>query len=670
MKKSLKNRLILMFLVFISVPLIVLGAFAGIMTRNSIQNKMEQQVRETSVQTVQLINQEIQSAGQYIQSLSINMPLINLANGDDSKRDEVFNYLSQLQKQNSKEIELLAITDISGKEIINNTTIKCDIDLKDRAYVQEALKGNYSVSDAIISKTTGQRVIAMAYPLKLDNKVVGTIIASIKFDNITNQISQVKIGQKGYAYMIDKNGLIVYHPDKKKVFTENLSNISDTDLKTLVAKMKTGRSGEGYYTYSGTKKFASYASVYNWCIVTTADYNETMSSVNEILLGTILLILFSAAAAIIIASFITKKNIINPIKKLENLMNLAGEGDLTVRAKIKTRDEIQALGEYFNKMLEHQTHIIQSIRGGSSDLVAASEEISASSEEISSSTQQINSNIDEVALNAENENKIIVDTSEVLVQLSSLVQIAQSKALVSKKNSEYAMEAAQEGRIRVERTVEAIEDINNFTNDIGDILTVLDDLSKKVGGIIETINSISSQTNLLALNAAIESARAGEHGKGFAVVAEEVRKLSEQTNLGATEISSLINQMVNQIDKAVKSANSGKETVDYGVTAVKETDKSFISIINAVEQISKDIQQTVDITKDEVANSDQIIKLIDSIATIAETTARNSSQVASSAEEQTITMESLAGASQEISAMAISLNNLVERFKIEVEKHE
>jgi methyl-accepting chemotaxis protein len=342
----------------------------------------------------------------------------------------------------------------------------------------------------------------------------------------------------------------------------------------------------------------------------------------------------------------------------------AGDGDLTVRVKITTKDEIQALGEYFNEMMEHQSVIIGNVRKGSEELAASSEETAASTEEISASTQEISASIQEVASNAENQNNSIIETSKVLVQLSSLIQIAQNRAYKAKDHSNHTMDTALQGRTKVKGTVEAIENISKVSAETEDILKVLNELSNKVSGIIGTINNISSQTNLLALNAAIEAARAGEHGKGFTVVAEEVRKLSEQTSTEANQIASLVNEMVTQIERAVKSMDLGNQAVENGVIVANETDESFISIIDAVEQIVKDIEQIVDVTKDEVANSDQIVKLIDSVATITEITASNSEEVAASAEEQASIIQNLAAISEETSAMANSLNNLVEKFKI------
>ncbi|SHH02516.1 methyl-accepting chemotaxis protein [Tepidibacter thalassicus] len=663
MKKiSLKIKLIFMFLIFISIPLIILGFTSSFMTSRTMQHVTEQELRKLAVQTAESIQESINSVNMYVKLLSYNEDFVKAAYSGGSY--EVYEYLSKLQDENKDKIDMLFITDASGKGVISSKYENFDIDLSDRLYIKKALGGSPAQSEVILSKVSNKPVIAIAYPLMFDNKVVGTICASINFDVISKHVAEIKVGKHGYAYMIDRNGLFVYHPKKEKILNENLGNTDNVELKKIVDKMKSGETGEGYYTYEGVYKFVVFAPVNNWVVAVTANYDEYMASAIKIKNNTIMIVVISLFISIILAYLLTNKNIINPIKELESLMTKAGNGDLTVRSNINTRDEIQTLGEYFNNMIEHQSNIIKHVRQGSKELAASSEELSASTEEISASTEEISNNIQEVAANTDNQNNSIVKTSEVLVQLSSLIQIAQSKASTAKNNSDHTVNVAHEGRIKVKETVEAIKNINNVSTETENILKSLDELSKKVSGIVSTINNISDQTSLLALNATIEAARAGEHGRGFAVVADEVRKLSEQTNVEANEISLLVNEMVIQIDKAVQSMNICKKVVDNGVVVASDTDKAFVSIIDAVEQIVKDIEEIVDVTKDEVASSDQIITLIDSVATNTETTALNSQEVATATEELSSVIQNLAATSEETSAMANNLNDLVRKFKI------
>lgn len=664
MKLGLRTKIIIMFFVFISFPLTILGIVSYNMTSKSLQSVIEEQLRQMTEETSISIHQNIDGVDKCLKILSYDEGIAKLAEGDTAFTSEVFEYLNDVQKDNEKIIETLIITDASGKGLLVTGDEKLMISLQDHDYIKEALKGSRAQSELMVSKITNKNIVSVAYPLKNNGKIVGTIIANIKFNTIENYISKVKIGQTGYAYMIDKTGLFLSHPQKEKVLKDSLFTSNDNELKEIIEKMKSGKEGEGYYSYGGKKKYVKFVPVNNWIIAITVDYNDYMSPAIKIKHYTEFIVLFSIAISMLLASIFSTKNIVNPIKVLEELMLKAGNGDLTVKSTISTKDEIQMLSEYFNQMVGHQADMVGNMKKYSQELAASSEESSASAEEMSGSAEEIATSIQHVATNAEIQNKSIVEISEVLVQLSSLIQIANNRAEEAQGNSKATMEKASKGREKVEKTVQAMNNIQKSSIETGEKLKFLEDISKKVTGIIGTINEISDHTNLLALNASIEAARAGEHGKGFAVVAEEVRKLSEETNNKSNEISLLIKEMVLQIESAVEAMNLGDQAVKSGVMIVNETDQSFIFIIEALEKIVKDIRQIVDVTREEVASSDHIIKLIDAVATITETTALSGEQVAAAAEEQSSVIQNIAYVSEQISVTANSLNDIVLKFKI------
>jgi len=665
MKISLKTKLMLIIFIFITVPLAILGISSYITTSNTLEATTNTDLKTLTEETSKLINEKINSMDKLTYMISLDDKLAKIAAGDLTNRPDSYNYLKLLQSENATSIETLIVTDLTGKAVMSNLSQTFDTDYSDREYVQSALKGTKSMSKNVLhSKTSDKNIFGIAYPLKLNNKIVGTIMCVMPFDVITSVITNLKVGSNGYLYMIDKDGLIISHPTAEKVLKENAGTNASNDLKDLLVKMKAGESGSGSYTYEGISKYVSFAPAGNWVVAITANQKDLMAPVYAIRNDTIIIAISSLVVVMILVFFFITINIIKPIKKLETLMFKAGNGDLTVISDIKTKDEIEALGESFNEMIKNQSEIIHNVRKGSEELTSASEEIAATTTDLSSSTEIITGNIQEVAASLHVQGKLTVETSEVLVQLSSLVQIARNKALTAKSNSQKSTLAAQTGRIKVEETSKAIANINNASNETEKILKVLDNLSKKVSGITGTINGISEQTNLLALNAAIEAARAGEHGKGFSVVADEVRKLSEQTTIGSKEISVLVNEMAVQINNAVESMSSSKAAVENGIRVSVETDKSFVRIIEAVEQISNDIIQIVDLTTDEVASSDKIVELIDGISTIIETSERNGEEVAASAEEQSSQLENIAASAQETSAMAVQLTSMVEKFKI------
>ena len=400
----------------------------------------------------------------------------------------------------------------------------------------------------------------------------------------------------------------------------------------------------------------------NWIVAVTADYDEYMASAISIRNDTLILVVLAIIIAMVCSYIYSTRGIINPIKELQKLMKLAGDGDLRVKAKVGSKDEIGELQKSFNTMIKHQDEIVKSVRSASEHLNTASEEIASSLEEISATTEEISATVTNVAEESKNQNTSIVDVSEVLIQLSSLVQLAQNRAQSTNSNAINSKKIAHLGRGKVEETVRAMNSINTESNDTFNALKHVNELSVEVSGIVTTINAIAEQTNLLALNAAIEAARAGEHGKGFSIVAEEVRELSEETNNKAKEIAGLVSEMVKQIENAVKAMERANSEVENGVEVVSETDKAFLDIIDSIEDIAKHVGEILDITSDEVASSDKVISLINDIATITENNSKNCEGVSLAIQEEANVTNNLTATAEETSAMSEQLMGLVEKF--------
>jgi len=645
-------------------------ASSGIMSynlaSNALQTTIEEELKDSTNSTARSIDDALEAVSNYLKIASKNGTLSEYAANpaDGNVKNSANQYIINIQKDNADLLETLFIADINGKELLTSSSNTPKINVKDRAYFQTALQGTEAISEVIISKETNKPVVAIAQPLHNNGEITGVLIGTIVFDTLTESVAEVKIGEQGYAYMIDHSALIVNHPDQEKILKENLDGNSNQQLNALVQEMKAGATGHGFYTYEGTYKFVSFQPAGKWIVATTANYSEYMAPATEIRNKTILITGVFIVVALLVAYFLTIIGLIRPINKLQKAMALAGEGDLTVHTSIRTGDELQALSNSFNAMIDKQEAIIEKVRSGSEILTSMSEEMAASSEEISASIEEISSSTQEIASGAENNNRSVINASQVLVQLSSLVQMAQNKAAATSSNADATNQVAQDGRATVINTVEAMDTISESTRETEDLLIIVNELSGKVSTIIGTINAIARQTNLLALNAAIEAARAGEHGRGFSVVAGEVRKLSDETNTRSNEISVLVHDMVSRIEMAVEAMKGASEAVTAGVKRVNETDQAFIHIIESVEMITDNVQEILDITRDEVATSDQIIKLIDSMGNISELAAANSESVSSAIEEQAATVNNFVATAEEVSAMANELETLVEKFII------
>lgn len=663
---SLKTKLMAIIISVITVPLIILGTISYLNTANSIEKIIENNLDQMSASLSESIQQELDSVFKNIQIMSYRQDLVDITTGDAEKKDEAFNYLANIVEENKDMLLNIIVLDTNGDAIVTSDSLNPDLNLENATDFQEVLKTSNMANGGVIESSVekGQYIVSLSYPLVSEGQVTGVLMAALKFENITKHLDKIKVGKEGYAFLLNKQGLILAHPLKEKVLNENLLETGSEDLKSLIKNAQEGKIGEGYYTYEGEKKFVSYVPTKDYIVSITADYDEYMTPAYEIRRDVVIIILSSILIASLLSYLFVNKNIVNPIRQLQNHMHKVGQGDLTVKSNIRTRDEIQDLSDDFNSMVSSQSNIVGTVIRSSNEMSESSEELAASIEEVTASTEEISDSIQEVAGITVDQDKSIVEISEVLVQLSSLIKISQRRAQLARESSIKTIEVANQGRSKVRETVSAIENIKTVSKDTESILESLSEVSVRVSGIIETINDISDQTNLLALNANIEAARAGEHGRGFAVVAEEVRKLSEQTSRESGMIASLVNEMLEDIEKAVNSMTLSREAVENGVEVSSQTDSTFVDILDSVHEISSEVDEIAETTQDEVANSDKIINLISTIASTSENISRDSQEIAAVVEEQNAVSQSLASVAEESTAMANELTGLVEKFKV------
>ncbi|MBO8173428.1 MAG: methyl-accepting chemotaxis protein [Bacillaceae bacterium] len=281
------------------------------------------------------------------------------------------------------------------------------------------------------------------------------------------------------------------------------------------------------------------------------------------------------------------------------------------------------------------------------------------------SSQEISNVINEIASGSENQAQSTQDASRAMSEMASGIQkIAESASVVAER-SQSTVSEVKKGDSSIQQTMAQMDSIHRSVNSIARTIENLDDKSKEIGRILQVITDITEQTNLLALNAAIEAARAGEHGKGFAVVADEVRKLAEQSNASAGEISQIIEDIQVGTDEAKQAMNQGIIEVDNGIQNVKQTGDVLKSILAYAEEVAAQIEEISAISQQMSASSEEISASVDEMSTIAKTSNEQSKSVVTFTDEQMASIEEIKHVSESLQNMSYELEELVKKFSQE-----
>jgi methyl-accepting chemotaxis protein len=365
-----------------------------------------------------------------------------------------------------------------------------------------------------------------------------------------------------------------------------------------------------------------------------------------------------------VATMFMAKRITGPLRMLGTAVGAVAGGDLTRTVDVKTADEVGVLSRDFNTMVGELRKLVRHVHELSQTLAASSEELTASAEQSSDVSHQVAQSITEVAVGASKQLAAVNDTSAVVQEVSASAEEVAATAETITGLSRKSTDATVKGSAAVERAVQQMDNIGAGSSAVNGAVEKLADSSRHIGEIVNVISGIAGQTNLLALNAAIEAARAGEQGRGFAVVAEEVRKLAEQSEAAAKEITELINQNKTDIQKAVQAMEEASGSVKIGIEVVNAAGVTFRDISQLTEEVSTQVAGISAAIGEIAKGSEHIVTSVREIENVSKESAGQSQNVSAAAQELTASMTEISSSSQNLAKMAQELQQAVDKFRM------
>lgn len=342
---------------------------------------------------------------------------------------------------------------------------------------------------------------------------------------------------------------------------------------------------------------------------------DTASAVNKLL---IICFIFAISVVFIINILVTKE-ITGSIHLLQTkIKNFVDTKDLKIRLSYDRNDEIKAIINSFNVLLETLELTIQEAK------TASNENASVSSELHSTSMQ--------IGQNAETSMGIVQDTIAEIHEIKNFIESSVSLSEKTKESIEKSSEKLHNVLVDMQKLKDDVANASELESNLARKLEHMSAEATQVKQILVVISDIADQTNLLALNAAIEAARAGEHGRGFAVVADEVRKLAERTQKSLTEINATINVIVQSIvdssDQMNLNAKNIERLVEVSEVVENVVEETVVSMQESKDNVTLNAQNSTKIADDSV----KIVTSVSRINSLTSDNARSVEEIASAAE--------------------------------------
>lgn len=484
----------------------------------------------------------------------------------------------------------------------------------------------------------------------LDDSMKGYNDAQENFNTFLNSLSGLGTGQEDAA----ANAVKTANAAAEKTATLILTELKRIKSAKLSSDYKTASDLLGQqYSSAGKleKSFGEYLS---------NNIDESRNIERIIIFALIGVTLISIILGMLL-SFFLSKNIVQPIKNITSMLGKAENGDLTVRASIRNRDEIGELGTKVNSILEGRKEIVGQVMTTTKDIGSLKHKLTEIMKYTRENSSRISNSVSNMLEGVKTETNGANKDVEGLVSGARGVSEATSEVMTGGMK---AIEVAYTGGKNVEEAEEVIKRVTETVQQIADAINKLEGSSERIGDITNTISDIASRTNLLALNAAIEAARSGQHGKGFAVLADEIRKLAEGSNKAAGEIKGLIGEIQKRIQFAVDNMNVGVSGVEEGVTKINRVKTNITEIIGSVRYVVDSIKTTYEAACRQTSTTEELVKVVDGIArNAAENTARQE-KLDGSIEEQLKISKDMELLTQKLDEASSSLNDVLGKFRV------
>ena len=467
--------------------------------------------------------------------------------------------------------------------------------------------------------------ITMGMPVKENGETAFYVVGVYKYDALNDVLSSINIGKNGMAYMVNRDGVVMGHPDQAIVKSQapllELSGGNEEAIRSVT----TGETGATEFIIDGQRTLAAFSPIRGtqWALVLQVPKSDYNNLINEAMvvsgMCTLAVLLISIIGILRMASSISK-----PVKNVTSRMISLSDGDLHTQVlNVKSGDELEIMTRTLADMVESINRYISDIRQVLSGVADGNLQIEPQVEYrgdftlIRNSLVTILQSMNETITGFQAAATRLAGMAEELngqsgqLHEASLEQNQATEALVGEVTNvkEQLVNVTRSSNQTRAMTLEITRKVQEANAQMEVLSKAMDDISshaQEITTIAKAIDDIAFQTSILALNASVEAAHAGSAGKGFAVVAEEVKDLAGKSAKAA--------------QSAVEIVENTKAVIRNGVELNISTAESLRSIYGVSGEISEMSDQLVAAVQ---GQEEALISMEGRIATISAIADRN-----------------------------------------------
>ncbi|MEI0528622.1 methyl-accepting chemotaxis protein [Brachyspira intermedia] len=528
-----------------------------------------------------ILNSQVMVSVAYSSSANIRNYLINR---DENYRSLGLMDLNLFIKRNEY-LENIYVVDVNGSILLdkkNELTGQSMAEFRPGMWNKLKAGQEYAIGNNMRkSADTGEYTVSIGTQiLDFENNIIGYLVLIVRSSIIhKNYFSNIKLGRSGRIVAVNDQLKVVMDTDINEV-AKDAPNEYDNIFKSGSLE------GNIEYIFNNHKRLGYYKKIriHTWIVAYAMD-EEEIYEINKSIVITSVIIGIISMIFMTLVVFLFTRSIIKPLNIIVEEAKEIEEGKLVINRKpLNRKDELGILSRSFTSMRTKLIEVIETTLNNADKMSLAANNLAAGNKDLSRRSENTAANLEETASSME--------------EISSAISMATNNSVKGNEMMNHCRESIDNATSVVSETVRSMNEVNAD--------------SEKIKDIIKVIEGIAFQTNILALNAAVEAARAGDQGKGFAVVASEVRSLAQSSQDSAKDITELVNQVYEKINKANKIVESQEELfmnikteIDETANIIRDISSAALEQQSGVAQVNKAVTEMDSITQENAALVEQ-----------------------------------------------------------------